>query len=154
MGCRPKINLLSYTPNGSINDPSNPHGLSLIHRVSDTPIPKGILRYHRPHKAALARTAPFLYYPKCKAHRNATTHLIQHSIPSSITLVHSYCVILVGAWPKSERLPNYACFPPLVSAKLPLPFDAASKQIAITQIWATIGQSQRSAVFQRKAWWV
>ena len=23
-------------------------------------------------------------------------------------------MILVGAWPKSERLPNYACFPPLV----------------------------------------
>lgn len=46
----------------------------------------------------------------------ATTHLIQHSIPLSISLVHSYCVILVGAWPKSERLPNYACFPPLESS--------------------------------------
>ena len=28
---------LSYTQNGSTNDPSNSHGLSLIHRVSDTP---------------------------------------------------------------------------------------------------------------------
>ena len=28
---------LSYIPNGSTNDPSKPHGLSLIHRVSDTP---------------------------------------------------------------------------------------------------------------------
>jgi hypothetical protein len=28
---------LSYTQNGSTDDPSNPHGLSLIHRVSDTP---------------------------------------------------------------------------------------------------------------------
>jgi hypothetical protein len=28
---------LSYTQNGSINDPSKLHGLSLIHRVSDTP---------------------------------------------------------------------------------------------------------------------
>jgi hypothetical protein len=27
---------LSYTPNGSINDPSKPHGPSLIHRVTDT----------------------------------------------------------------------------------------------------------------------
>ncbi|MFT5364458.1 MAG: hypothetical protein ACI9VX_002091, partial [Dinoroseobacter sp.] len=29
---------LSYTQNGSTDDPSNLHGLSLIHRVSDTPI--------------------------------------------------------------------------------------------------------------------
>ena len=28
---------LSYTQNGSINDPSKPHGLNIIHRVSDTP---------------------------------------------------------------------------------------------------------------------
>ena len=28
---------LSYTQNGSTDDPSNLHGLSLIHRVSDTP---------------------------------------------------------------------------------------------------------------------
>jgi hypothetical protein len=31
------ISSLSYTQNGSINDPSKPHGLSLIHRVPDTP---------------------------------------------------------------------------------------------------------------------
>jgi len=29
---------LSYTQNGSTDDPSNRHGLSLIHRVSDTPL--------------------------------------------------------------------------------------------------------------------
>ena len=29
---------LSYTPNGSTNDPSKLHGLKLIHRVSDTPL--------------------------------------------------------------------------------------------------------------------
>ncbi len=34
------------------------------------------------------------------------------TLASSFSLVHSYPVILVGAWPKSERLPNYACFPP------------------------------------------
>jgi hypothetical protein len=28
---------LSYTQNGSTDDPSKPRGLSLIHRVSDTP---------------------------------------------------------------------------------------------------------------------
>ena len=33
----PAISSLSYTQNGSTNDPSNSHGLSLIHRVSDTP---------------------------------------------------------------------------------------------------------------------
>ena len=32
---------LSYTQNGSTNDPSNLHGLSLIHRVSDTPSKTG-----------------------------------------------------------------------------------------------------------------
>jgi len=32
------ISSLSYTQNGSTNDPSNAHGLPLIHRVSDTPV--------------------------------------------------------------------------------------------------------------------
>jgi len=32
---------LSYTQNGSTNDPSNSHGLNLIHRVSDTPYRPG-----------------------------------------------------------------------------------------------------------------
>ena len=36
-----EISSLSYTQNGSINDPSKPHGLSLIHRVSDTPLGAG-----------------------------------------------------------------------------------------------------------------
>jgi putative transposase len=33
----PAISSLSYTQNGSTDEPSNLHGLSLIHRVSDTP---------------------------------------------------------------------------------------------------------------------
>ena len=36
-GWTPETNSLSYTQNGSINEPSKPHGLNLIHRVSDTP---------------------------------------------------------------------------------------------------------------------
>lgn len=36
-GLPPEIKLLSYAPNGSTNDPLKPRGLSLIHRVSDTP---------------------------------------------------------------------------------------------------------------------
>ena len=34
-----EISSLPYTQNGSINHPSKPHGLSLIHRVSDSPVP-------------------------------------------------------------------------------------------------------------------
>jgi hypothetical protein len=33
-----KTSSLSYTQNGSTDDPSKLHGLSLIHRVSDTPL--------------------------------------------------------------------------------------------------------------------
>ena len=34
---QPAISSLSYTQNGSTNEPPNSHGRSLIHRVSDTP---------------------------------------------------------------------------------------------------------------------
>ncbi|MFT6225300.1 MAG: hypothetical protein ACJA1F_003164 [Paracoccaceae bacterium] len=39
---------LSYTRNGSTDDPSNSHGLNPIHRVSDTPsvFEQGILEHH------------------------------------------------------------------------------------------------------------
>ena len=37
---QPATNSLSYTPNGSINDPFQPHGPNPIHRVSDTPAPR------------------------------------------------------------------------------------------------------------------
>ena len=36
-GLQHETSSLSYTQNGSINDPSKPHELSLIHRASDTP---------------------------------------------------------------------------------------------------------------------
>ena len=35
-----ETSLLSYIQNGSTNDPSKPHGLTLIHSVSDTPLKK------------------------------------------------------------------------------------------------------------------
>jgi putative transposase len=37
-GLRHETNSLSYTPNGSTDDPFQPHGPNPIHRVSDTPI--------------------------------------------------------------------------------------------------------------------
>jgi hypothetical protein len=36
-GLLPAISSLSYTPKGSTDDPFQPHGLSLIDRLSDTP---------------------------------------------------------------------------------------------------------------------
>jgi len=40
---RPATNSLSYTLNGSTDDPRNLHGLNSIHRVSDTPRPSIVL---------------------------------------------------------------------------------------------------------------
>ena len=36
-GLRHETSSLSYTQNGSINDPLKPHGPTFMHRVSDTP---------------------------------------------------------------------------------------------------------------------
>jgi hypothetical protein len=57
-------------------------------------------RCPRLRMAALTRGKPCLCYQRCTSHTTEATHLIQHNIPFSVSLVHSYAAILSGARPK------------------------------------------------------
>ena len=58
---------LSYTQNGSTDDPFQPHGLSLIHRLSDTPVKPNQFQqaFHKPSRLPQRQTKQHLQCQAC-----------------------------------------------------------------------------------------